>query len=164
MGAGAIFVPIFAFVALLVTPLQWPYLTVIGCMLAAMYVGLSRRQNSRRMERIRARRMRPGGEHRGSHRGVPYDRIRRLAAVSEGPAPPRPVAVHNRRVDSDLGHDQLDQRDRRRRRTLRKPVGYGAGVSRRNSVRRRLATKTSRPICCCPTTPTALRGRCWRFR
>lgn len=39
MGAGAIFVPIFAFVGLLVTPLQWPYLTVIGCMLVAMYVG-----------------------------------------------------------------------------------------------------------------------------
>jgi phospho-N-acetylmuramoyl-pentapeptide-transferase len=39
MGAGVIFVPIFAFVALLVAPLQWPYLTVIGCMLAAMYVG-----------------------------------------------------------------------------------------------------------------------------
>ena len=34
MGAGVIFVPIFAFVALLVTPLQWPYLAVIACMLA----------------------------------------------------------------------------------------------------------------------------------
>jgi len=39
MGAGAIFIPIFAFVALLVIPLQWPYLVVIICMLAAMYVG-----------------------------------------------------------------------------------------------------------------------------
>lgn len=39
MGAGAIFIPIFAFVALLVVPLQWPYLLVIMCMLAAMYVG-----------------------------------------------------------------------------------------------------------------------------
>ena len=39
MGAGAIFVPIFAFVALLVVPLQWPYLTVIACMVVAMYVG-----------------------------------------------------------------------------------------------------------------------------
>ena len=39
MGAGVIFVPIFAFVGLLVTPLQWPYLAVIGCMLVAMYVG-----------------------------------------------------------------------------------------------------------------------------
>ncbi len=39
MGAGVIFVPIFAFVALLVTPLQWPYLAVIACMLVAMAVG-----------------------------------------------------------------------------------------------------------------------------
>lgn len=39
MGAGAIFIPVFAFVALLVVPLQWPYLVVIVCMLAAMYVG-----------------------------------------------------------------------------------------------------------------------------
>jgi phospho-N-acetylmuramoyl-pentapeptide-transferase len=39
MGAGVIFVPIFAFVALLVVPLQWPYLLVIGCSLAAMFVG-----------------------------------------------------------------------------------------------------------------------------
>lgn len=40
MGAGALFVPIFAFVALLVVPLQWPYLLVIACMLVAMVVGL----------------------------------------------------------------------------------------------------------------------------
>jgi phospho-N-acetylmuramoyl-pentapeptide-transferase len=39
MGAGAILVPIFAFVALLVVPLQWPYVTVIVCMMIAMYVG-----------------------------------------------------------------------------------------------------------------------------
>jgi len=40
MGAGAIFVPIFAIVALLVVPMQWPYLVVIACMLVAMVVGL----------------------------------------------------------------------------------------------------------------------------
>ncbi len=39
MGAGVIFVPIFSFVALLIVPLSWPYLVVIACMLAAMFVG-----------------------------------------------------------------------------------------------------------------------------
>lgn len=39
MGAGVIFVPIFSFVALLILPLNWPYLVVIACMLAAMFVG-----------------------------------------------------------------------------------------------------------------------------
>lgn len=39
MGAGVIFVPIFCIVALLVVPLQWPYLVVIACMLAAMLIG-----------------------------------------------------------------------------------------------------------------------------
>jgi phospho-N-acetylmuramoyl-pentapeptide-transferase len=39
MGAGVIFVPVFSFVALLIVPLSWPYLVVIACMLAAMFVG-----------------------------------------------------------------------------------------------------------------------------
>ena len=39
MAAGILFVPIFAIVALLVVPLQWPYIVVVGCMLAAMLVG-----------------------------------------------------------------------------------------------------------------------------
>jgi phospho-N-acetylmuramoyl-pentapeptide-transferase len=39
MGAGVIFVPIFALVGLLVEPLNWPYLTVIACMLGAMLIG-----------------------------------------------------------------------------------------------------------------------------
>lgn len=39
MGAGIIFVPIFAIVGLLVVPLQWPYLAVIGCTLVAAVVG-----------------------------------------------------------------------------------------------------------------------------
>jgi phospho-N-acetylmuramoyl-pentapeptide-transferase len=39
VGAGAIFVPVFAVVALLVVPLQWPYLLVIACILAAMAIG-----------------------------------------------------------------------------------------------------------------------------
>ncbi len=39
MGAGIIFVPIFALVGLLVVPLQWPYLLIIGCALAAMLIG-----------------------------------------------------------------------------------------------------------------------------
>ena len=39
LSGGVIFVPIFAVVALLVVPLQWPYVTVIGCMVAAMVVG-----------------------------------------------------------------------------------------------------------------------------
>jgi phospho-N-acetylmuramoyl-pentapeptide-transferase len=40
MGAGALFVPIFAFVSLLVVPLQWPYLLVIAAILVAMVIGL----------------------------------------------------------------------------------------------------------------------------
>lgn len=39
MGAGVIFVPVFAIVSLLVVPLQWPYLAVVSCMLAAMFIG-----------------------------------------------------------------------------------------------------------------------------
>jgi phospho-N-acetylmuramoyl-pentapeptide-transferase len=39
MGAGVIFVPTFALVALLVVPFQWPYLAVIGCMIVAMLIG-----------------------------------------------------------------------------------------------------------------------------
>lgn len=39
MAAGAIFVPVFAVVALLVVPMQWPYLLVIVCMLGAMVIG-----------------------------------------------------------------------------------------------------------------------------
>ena len=39
MGAGIIFVPIFAVVAVLVVPMEWPYLVVIGCALAASGVG-----------------------------------------------------------------------------------------------------------------------------
>jgi phospho-N-acetylmuramoyl-pentapeptide-transferase len=40
MGAGVLFVPIFVFVALLVVPMQWPYLLVIASMLVAMVIGL----------------------------------------------------------------------------------------------------------------------------
>lgn len=39
MGAGLIFVPVFAFLALLVTPLAWPWLLVVACVLASMVVG-----------------------------------------------------------------------------------------------------------------------------
>jgi len=39
MGAGLLFVPIFATAALLVVPLEWPYLVIIVCILAAMVVG-----------------------------------------------------------------------------------------------------------------------------
>jgi phospho-N-acetylmuramoyl-pentapeptide-transferase len=39
MGAGVLFVPLFAVVALLVVPFEWPYLLVIGCMLFAMWIG-----------------------------------------------------------------------------------------------------------------------------
>ncbi|MEZ5552349.1 MAG: hypothetical protein R3E82_15805 [Pseudomonadales bacterium] len=39
MSAGVIFVPIFAVIALLVMPLEWPYLAVIGCIVFAMWIG-----------------------------------------------------------------------------------------------------------------------------
>jgi len=39
MGAGAIFIPIFTVITLLVMPLEWPYLTVIGCLMFAMWIG-----------------------------------------------------------------------------------------------------------------------------
>jgi phospho-N-acetylmuramoyl-pentapeptide-transferase len=39
MGAGVLFVPIFAAVSFLVVPLEWPYLVVIGCILFAMWIG-----------------------------------------------------------------------------------------------------------------------------
>lgn len=39
MGAGLLFIPVFAVVTLLVVPLHWPFLVVIGCMLGAMVVG-----------------------------------------------------------------------------------------------------------------------------
>jgi phospho-N-acetylmuramoyl-pentapeptide-transferase len=39
IGAGAIFVPVFAAVALLVVPLEWPYLIVIACTLLAGTIG-----------------------------------------------------------------------------------------------------------------------------
>lgn len=39
MGAGIIFVPVFAVVMLLTVPATWPHLTVIGCVLASMVVG-----------------------------------------------------------------------------------------------------------------------------
>jgi phospho-N-acetylmuramoyl-pentapeptide-transferase len=39
MGAGILFVPVFAAVTLLAVPLSWPHLTVIGCMLLSMVVG-----------------------------------------------------------------------------------------------------------------------------
>ncbi len=39
MGAGVIFVPVFALLALLIAPLEWPWLVVIGCVLGSMLVG-----------------------------------------------------------------------------------------------------------------------------
>jgi len=39
MGAGVIFVPVFALLALLVAPLEWPWLVVVGCVLGSMFVG-----------------------------------------------------------------------------------------------------------------------------
>jgi len=39
MGAGAIFIPVFAVIAFLVMPMEWPYLTVIGCLAFAMWIG-----------------------------------------------------------------------------------------------------------------------------
>jgi len=39
MGAGVLFVPLLAVVTLLVVPLEWPYLTVVACMLLSMIVG-----------------------------------------------------------------------------------------------------------------------------
>lgn len=39
MGAGLLFIPVFTLVAVLVVPLQWPFLVIIGCMLGAMAVG-----------------------------------------------------------------------------------------------------------------------------
>jgi phospho-N-acetylmuramoyl-pentapeptide-transferase len=39
MGAGLLFIPVFAVATLLAVPLSWPHLTVIGCMLASMLVG-----------------------------------------------------------------------------------------------------------------------------
>lgn len=39
VGAGLIFVPVFAVLALLVLPFQWPWLLLIGCMLFSMVVG-----------------------------------------------------------------------------------------------------------------------------
>jgi len=39
MGAGILFVPIFAVTMLLAVPLSWPYVTIIACMLASMLVG-----------------------------------------------------------------------------------------------------------------------------
>jgi len=39
MGAGIIFVPVFALIAVLVMPLSWPWLLVIACMLASMVIG-----------------------------------------------------------------------------------------------------------------------------
>jgi len=39
MGAGILFVPIFAATMLLAVPFTWPHLTIIGCMLASMLVG-----------------------------------------------------------------------------------------------------------------------------
>ena len=39
MGAGIIFVPVFAAVMLLTVPATWPHLTLIGCVLASMAVG-----------------------------------------------------------------------------------------------------------------------------
>jgi phospho-N-acetylmuramoyl-pentapeptide-transferase len=39
MGAGLVFVPIFAVIVLLVVPPSWPYLVVLGCLLISMVVG-----------------------------------------------------------------------------------------------------------------------------
>ncbi|MCP5183641.1 MAG: phospho-N-acetylmuramoyl-pentapeptide-transferase [Pseudomonadales bacterium] len=39
VGAGMIFIPIFAFIAVLIVPLDWSYLAVIGAMLFAMLIG-----------------------------------------------------------------------------------------------------------------------------
>jgi phospho-N-acetylmuramoyl-pentapeptide-transferase len=39
MGAGILFVPIFALIVLLVVPPRWPYLIVLGCLLLSMVIG-----------------------------------------------------------------------------------------------------------------------------
>jgi phospho-N-acetylmuramoyl-pentapeptide-transferase len=39
LGAGILFVPLFAVATLLAVPPSWPHLTVVGCMLASMLVG-----------------------------------------------------------------------------------------------------------------------------
>lgn len=39
MGAGILFVPVFAVTMILAVPLSWPHLTIIGCMLLSMLVG-----------------------------------------------------------------------------------------------------------------------------
>jgi phospho-N-acetylmuramoyl-pentapeptide-transferase len=39
MGAGVLFVPVFALIVLLVVPPSWPYLIVLGCLLLSMFVG-----------------------------------------------------------------------------------------------------------------------------
>ena len=52
-------------------------------MLAAMAVGFLDDADARRLERICARRVRPRGEHRRGHGGVPSERLRRLVAVPQ---------------------------------------------------------------------------------
>jgi phospho-N-acetylmuramoyl-pentapeptide-transferase len=39
VGAGAIFIPVYLIVCLLVVPFGWPYLAALGCLLLAMLVG-----------------------------------------------------------------------------------------------------------------------------
>ncbi len=39
MGAGLLFVPIFALISILIVPLHWPYLLVLACIMASMVIG-----------------------------------------------------------------------------------------------------------------------------
>ena len=134
-----LFVPIFAFVALLAVPLQWPYLVVIGAMLVAMAVGF-----------LDDRKRGGWSEYALGACDLVLSVVAAMAVCHwtpfdvwlpfvKAPLHERAVVFVDGRCGADLGHDQFDERDRRRRWAVRQPVCDGARVPRRDPLRHRRA-------------------------